>query len=59
MIKILIVVPRSTRIHIPNRLAFQFEHFNFFRFFANFDDVTPYKKCENCQKSNFQKSPDL
>jgi len=38
---------------MPNQFAFEFGHFNFLSYFANFYDVTPYEKYEKLTKILF------
>jgi len=59
IVQILSVIPRLVCNHIPNRLVFEFDKFNFCQFFANFNDVTPYEKFEKWRKMDFGKTPGL
>jgi len=44
---------RWVRNFISNRLTVKPGNFIFWPFFAKIDDVTSYKKCENCSKNTF------
>jgi len=43
MVQMLSVIPCWARNHIPNRLVFQFDKFNFCQFFATFNEKNSQK----------------